>query len=1000
LEGWFDESRPARLLALRRGSVAPQSNENRLFEMLEMAGEPLSAEELAPMLLRGGSRPADGRFKPMFFQPGGGMPLARKPRGLSLLADRKKSTALDWEEDLATISPMTSFDLMMHSLDGANWSPKARQAIAELWITQLAEQLRSRQSPSRIAYNRPQYQLDQRLFSDLTLSAPGLNTSWADIQNTVVLEAKQERPIAAGKIDDAARALFAKAQQAGWSAVTYPGVGRIPGFKVIANGQGQFSYERTLPSGLVEQVVCDGKALWHLYPEIGLGTRRPFSRFHFSELARLAPWALPRIEDLALGADLVAVNDNTVALIPHAMPMNRASSATSLPKEEKRESTGQMRFVFAGDGALAEIQIVEMPAAKILVRQTFDAQGTIRVIDGEGKQLAEQKLDRQAAEAPELFRSLTLPARKSRLDELVVLDMPLRTSSYWDRRLDGLRLDAAVKNDETALKTGYLALFASTCFIRDRESLPMFAAYFHAKGDKRLGFYTLLSLRDTHFLQQPNKWAPGIATFDPIAEHPQSPLAHYLAHHQKNMAPQYNADASLLENLIGPKDGFIARMTSFRNAWSVWRMGRVNSDGVDVRDRELRKLKDFISINTSPLIAFVLQSNLQHMNTDDRAVVSKLIYESQKDYVDPLGMGYVLGYDAAHHLYYKGDRKRASQLFRDLYASALKDGVLPKIDGTFRQVLDDGNSGGPNFGEFMRGTVHDFLKKDQPHFALLAATQANYVAGSLGSELFQHIMQHLPKNADRLVNLAALEYLITHRLQGRPDALDGRADELRDRLLADKDLAAKSGIWRLSAALAQERGQAARSVADLEKALDIEYQQMPDLINLEAVRTDYRLLFSRYWEIAKAAQTLEQPSPAGLVDRVVRTADRWRSLDSQAGEICQRAGAILKMLGAKELAWDYQTTPIALRPNEAAPWLELAQQLRESGDLEQADDAYARAFRSESTNPQILWDRAQNLLNLGRVNEARQLWRQIAEGSWQERFQTLIPQARWHLEHN
>src|SRR5262245_15833428 len=371
-----------------------------------------------------------------------------------------------------------------------------------------------------MAYNRPQYQLDQRLFSDLTLSAPGLNTSWADIQNTVALEAKRERPTADGKIDDAARALFAKARQAGWSAVTYPGVGRIPGFKVLANGQGQFSYERTLPSGLIEQVVCDGKTLWHLYPEIGLGTRRPFSRFHFGELARWAPWALPRVEDLALGADMVAVNDNTVALIPHAMPTSRNSSKKTLPKEEKGESTGQMRFVCAADGALAEIQIVEMPAAKILVRQTFDAQGTIRVLDGEGKQLAEHKSDREAAEAPELFRSLTLAARKSPLDELVVLDMPLRTSSHWDRRMDALRLDAAVKDDESALKAAQLALLASTCFIRDRDSLPMFGANFHAKGDKRLGFYTLLSLRDTQFLQQPNKWAHVIATFDPVGEHP------------------------------------------------------------------------------------------------------------------------------------------------------------------------------------------------------------------------------------------------------------------------------------------------------------------------------------------------------------------------------------------------------------------------------------------------------------------------------------------------
>jgi tetratricopeptide (TPR) repeat protein len=153
-------------------------------------------------------------------------------------------------------------------------------------------------------------------------------------------------------------------------------------------------------------------------------------------------------------------------------------------------------------------------------------------------------------------------------------------------------------------------------------------------------------------------------------------------------------------------------------------------------------------------------------------------------------------------------------------------------------------------------------------------------------------------------------------------------------------------------------------------------------------------------EIAKAAQTLEQEAPQDLAGRVVRAADRWRAIDTEAGEVCRTTAKILKLLGAKDLAWDYQTTPIALRPNEAAPWTGLAHELREEGELELADHAYARAFQSESTNPQILWERAQNLLQMGKAVEARRLWQQIADGAWQERFQQLVPQARWHLEHN
>ena len=33
---------------------------------------------------------------------------------------------------------------------------------------------------------------------------------------------------------------------------------------------------------------------------------------------------------------------------------------------------------------------------------------------------------------------------------------------------------------------------------------------------------------------------------------------------------------------------------------------------------------------------------------------------------------------------------------------------------------------------------------------------------------------------------------------------------------------------------------------------------------------------------------------------------------------------MLKLLGARDLAWDYLTTPIGQKPNEAAPWRNLA----------------------------------------------------------------------------
>ena len=144
--------------------------------------------------------------------------------------------------------------------------------------------------------------------------------------------------------------------------------------------------------------------------------------------------------------------------------------------------------------------------------------------------------------------------------------------------------------------------------------------------------------------------------------------------------------------------------------------------------------------------------------------------------------------------------------------------------------------------------------------------------------------------------------------------------------------------------------------------------------------------------------TLKVRPPADFLARAVRAADRWRALDRDGGDACRAAARILQRLGERELGWDYLTTPVGLRPNEAAPWLGLAETLGQKGELDLADRAYAAAFEAEPTNAQILWDRAQNLRQAGQSVEAARLLRQIAEGRWQPRFTWLQTQAKWQLE--
>ena len=201
----------------------------------------------------------------------------------------------------------------------------------------------------------------------------------------------------------------------------------------------------------------------------------------------------------------------------------------------------------------------------------------------------------------------------------------------------------------------------------------------------------------------------------------------------------------------------------------------------------------------------------------------------------------------------------------------------------------------------------------------------------------------------------------------------------------------------MGADLAQRRGITSRAIQHLEKALDMEYRDLPEVINLKKVREDYTQLLTHYHQLAVALTATEAEPPKNFVAKVVRAADRWRALDPDSTQACQLAAKALQAIGARDLAWDYLTTPIAQRPNESAPWLDLARAIIES-DFNLADRAFGLAYKAEPTNAQILWDHAQALHQYGRFAQAQQLYRQLAEGDWQPRFQNLREQARLKIQ--
>src|SRR5262249_15547617 len=279
------------------------------------------------------------------------------------------------------------------------------------WIKSILVQVKERSHDGNWLYQRPKVSRNDQLFYDLLSYAPGLNSSDADLEAVVEAEAVPNPRVKPGQIEGAARRLLARARKPGWQALTVPAEAGQPAYTIFFDGRGRYTYERNLPTGLHERVVCDGKTLLHLYPQLGLAARRSVSRFHRADFAGLVPWALAPADDLARGADVSLVGERTVAVIPHGA--DTAKTADGKPTPYLRA-----HLVSAEAGRLPERQVVRLPKGEVLLREICTASGTVRVLDDKGKELLTRKGTLAQAQAPDL---------KPDTKGLVVVPLPHRT---------------------------------------------------------------------------------------------------------------------------------------------------------------------------------------------------------------------------------------------------------------------------------------------------------------------------------------------------------------------------------------------------------------------------------------------------------------------------------------------------------------------------------------------------------------------------------------------
>ncbi len=356
---------------------------------------------------------------------------------------------------------------------------------------------------------------------------------------------------------------------------------------------------------------------------------------------------------------------------------------------------------------------------------------------------------------------------------------------------------------------------------------------------------------------------------------------------------------------------------------------------------------------------------------------------------------YVVKYELARSLAATGQKRKATDLFVNLYRQTLDAGILPPIDQTFIEAMkgSDTNPFGNSrlaekgFPGFMRTVCDRLCQRHQQPAAIALAWQCRQLGQPhVANRLFDQATAESDEQ-QLATQLAALNYLLLVKDYDR-------ALTTIDPLLTRAENEKYPSLWRLAARVAEDGQRLAQSIRYMETALELEFENLPQHYSVKELRERYGQLFDRYLQLAKLTTVAGEAAPEEFISRSIQAADRWRVLDLDVTQACQQASRLLASLGLDQLAWDYLTTPLAMKPNEAAAWLDLAQKLGSEKSYDLASRAYASAHDAEPTNAQILWDQAQLLKRAGRADEARALYEQIARGQWQPRFQSLQRRAQ------
>ncbi len=567
--------------------------------------------------------------------------------------------------------------------------------------------------------------------------------------------------------------------------------------------------------------------------------------------------------------------------------------------------------------------------------------------------------------------------------QLVVLPMPVRSSGAV---LQGKTFKDGSPDLSDWSGTELMALIlADTAEGNGRRVAKTISEQFFDRNDRRDGLYVLLSRFPAHL-----KWEEDVAGTDgrkrqvDLRPSPEgSPLRQFV---RQYISWMLSSDGSATEFAIeGAPAGFVQRMATARNLYHRWSSGAATNDRTAAQIRsELRIVLDFVASCRTDAMGWTLLS-VVHPGIE-AADLNETFADVAVRFEDNPQLAWLVRQERVNALFKAGRHEKARNLYAQLLRAAVRQGAQPRIAVDIREQFVS-HGGQDAWSELVVACGAAFTKAKLFRTAFLFSVQLHQLGDAEeASQLMDNVLAEVTAESRPDVALLAVEHL--------RHLADGKEDDLLDSLLDLQQLRTDARMWRYAAGVADDLGHPQTALRRLEYAVYLEFQNRPDVIDVEKLRTVYTNLLTRFEKVIDASTTLQTAVPQDTFARIIRAADQWRSLEDDATTCCHLTARILAKLNQRDLAWNYLTTPLAGRSGESASWRTLAVNLTEQKQVELAVLAWSKAFEFEQTNPELLLSHAKMLAANGNAVASRQLLKQIVDSSWQPRYSRVQQQAR------